>query len=173
MTPTKTRLLVNSTPPTFLGAKSSKAVIHRPLLLWRPPRKPIFGFGRRKTAVFRSAEKQKQKNADWSPAQADFFLSRFSLGEGDFFFFRVPPPPPLQYLNKYEVRGVFSSYGAPGAHFTVPAREDAKTATDTHDSSPRTRTHMEGPRNRHTYDDEFMGPKKKWGVEKLIWPPTP
>ena len=27
----------------------------RPLLLRRPPKKPIFGFGRQKTAVFRSA----------------------------------------------------------------------------------------------------------------------
>ena len=32
----------------------------RPLLLGRPPKKPIFGFGRRKTAVFRSAEKKKK-----------------------------------------------------------------------------------------------------------------
>ena len=31
----------------------------RPLLLKRPPKKPVFGFGRRKTAVFRRAEKKK------------------------------------------------------------------------------------------------------------------
>ena len=50
----------------YFGVKS------RPLLLRRPPKKPIFGFGRRETAVFRSAEKKK-KNSDWSTTQPSRF----------------------------------------------------------------------------------------------------
>ena len=67
----------------------------------------------------------KKKTPIGHPPKPIFFLGHFSLGGADFLFcFRVPPspflppPPPhprLQYLNKYEVRGVFSSYGAPGA----------------------------------------------------------
>ena len=36
-------------------------LLSRPLLLRRPPKKPIFGFGRRKTAVFRSAPPKKKR----------------------------------------------------------------------------------------------------------------
>ena len=44
--------------PNKLGTTSWQVLkTTRPLLLSRPPKKPIFGFGRRKTAVNRSAEK--------------------------------------------------------------------------------------------------------------------
>ena len=57
----------------------------RPLLLRRPPEKPIFGFGRRAP--------KKNKSANWSPPKPIFlFLGRFSLG-GAFVFFKDPPPP--------------------------------------------------------------------------------
>ena len=47
----------------------------RPLLLRRPPEKPIFGFRRRAP--------KKNKSANWSPPKPIFlFLGRFSLGGG-------------------------------------------------------------------------------------------
>ena len=104
-------VLAYGIPPEFRGGVHSSSVhiictmnatvhirialdtMYRPLLLGRPPKKLIFGFGRRKTAAFRSAEEKKSRRLVTRPSRF-FFWGRFSLGGGDFYFFRVPPPPP-------------------------------------------------------------------------------
>ena len=118
--------------------------MYRALLHRRPPKKPIFGFGRQKRRLF-GAPKKKEAT-DWSPAQADFFvLGRFSLGGGDFCFLGFPPHPPYQYLNIYEVRGLFSSYGASGAR-NSESRGRRREDSDRHARQQSANTHTHGGR---------------------------
>ena len=88
----------------------------RPLLLRRPPKKPIFGVGRRETAVFRSAERKKSRRLITRPSQ--FFFRPFFVGGGIFggrnFFGRVekviwPPNTITRQRRKKKQRG-FSAW---------------------------------------------------------------
>ena len=131
--------------------------MYRPLLLRRPPKKTVFGFGGRL--------KKKSRRLVTPPSRFLFFRSFFVGGGGDIFIylgFPLPPLPPplLQYLNKYEVRGVFSSYGAPGAR-TSQSRARKREDSDRHARQQSANTHTHRGRKKIGGAENVFGGDRK------------
>ena len=127
----------------------------------------VLGAGKRR--FFGAPKKKQSRRLVTRPSR--FFLGRFLLGGPILFLLEFPPPsppPPLQYLNKYEVRGVFSSYGAPGAR-TSQSRARRREDSDRHARQQQNaNTHTHGVPALCGAEKKIGGPKKSFGARSFF-----